>query len=365
MDAARLQWPLLFSRLFEVTTFSGPQLPKTQLILAVNWKGLYFLDQKEKILLELSFPEVMSLITNREAQGGQRLLLSTLHEEEYEFMSPSSVAIAELVAMFLEGLKERSVFAMALQDQKATDDATLLPFKKGDLLILTKKQGLLASENWILGQNHRTGKTGLMLTTRLYTIPTVTKPSAQLLSLLAMSPEKRKLAAQEGQPAEPLPEEQAKEKLHTLETFSYEYFRALEKETVSRAMYPLTRSRGHLWAHSPEPLRQPLLKRVHANTELWDVTCQIFIAILRYMGDYPSRQAWTSMELTDQIFSWALQDTVLQDEVYCQILKQLTHNTKRSAGDGVEMAPRVCAHCSDRKVAAPGGHTVCPGTCSS
>lgn len=35
-------------------------------------------------------------------------------------MSPSSVAIAELVAMFLEGLKERSVFAMALQDRKAT-----------------------------------------------------------------------------------------------------------------------------------------------------------------------------------------------------------------------------------------------------
>ncbi|KAM5326969.1 unconventional myosin-VIIb isoform 1-T1 [Glossophaga mutica] len=329
VDAARLQWPLLFSRLFEVTTFSGPQLPKTQLILAVNWKGLYFLDKKERTLLELSFPEVMSLITNREAQGGQRLLLSTLHEEEYEFMSPSSVAIAELVAMFLEGLKERSVFAMALQDQKATDDANLLPFKKGDLLILTKKQGLLASGNWILGQNHRTGKTGMMLTTHLYAIPTIAKPSAQLLSLLAMSPEKRKLAAQEGQPAEPLPEEQAKEKLHTLETFSYEFFRALEKETVSRAMYPLTRSRGHLWAHSPEPLRQPLLKRVHANTELWDITCQIFIAILRYMGDYPSRQAWTSMELTDQIFSWALQDTVLQDEVYCQILKQLTHNTKR------------------------------------
>lgn len=43
----------------------GPRLPKTQLILAVNWKGLYFLDQREKMLLELSFPEVMSLITNR------------------------------------------------------------------------------------------------------------------------------------------------------------------------------------------------------------------------------------------------------------------------------------------------------------
>ncbi|KAI4543990.1 hypothetical protein MG293_004256 [Ovis ammon polii] len=340
VDTACLKWPLLFSRLFEVTTLSGPRLPKTQLILAVNWKGLYFLDQKEKVLLELSFLEVMSLITNREARGGQRLTLCTLHEEEYEFRSPSSVAIAELVAMFLEGLKERSVFAMALQDRKATEDSTLLPFKKGDLLILTKKQGLLASENWTLAQNDRTEKTGLVPTSCLYAIPTVTKPSAQLLSLLAMSPEKRKLAAQEGRPTEAPPEEQPEENLHTLEEFSYEFFRIPEKETVSRAVLPLARTRGQLWAHSAEPLRQPLLRRVHANAELRDAACQIFIDILSqpacpsptpslYMGDYPSRQAWTSLELTDQIFSSALQEAILQDEVYCQILKQLTHNTKR------------------------------------
>ncbi|XP_031507017.1 unconventional myosin-VIIb isoform X1 [Papio anubis] len=328
VDAARLQWPLLFSRLFEVTTLSGPRLPKTQLILAVNWKGLCFLDQREKTLLELSFPEVMGLVANREAQGRQRLLLSTMHEE-YEFVSPSSVAIAELVALFLEGLKERSVFAMALQDRKATDDTTLLAFKKGDLLVLTKKQGLLASENWTLGQNDRTGKTGLVPTACLYTIPTVTKPSAQLLSLLTMSPEKRKLAAQEGQLAEPRPEEPPKEKPHTLEEFSYEFFRAPEKDTVSMAVLPLARARGHLWAYSSEPLRQPLLKRVHANVDLWDIACQIFVAILRYMGDYPSRQARPSLELTDQIFTLALQHPALQDEVYCQLLKQLTHNSNR------------------------------------
>ena len=54
--------------------------------------------------------------------------------------------------------------------------------------------------------------------------------------------------------------------------------------------------------------------------------------ILRYMGDYPSRQAWPTLELTDQIFTLALQHPALQDEVYCQILKQLTHNSNRSAG---------------------------------
>lgn len=177
--------------------------------------------------------------------------------------------------------------------------------------------------------------------------------------------------------------------------------RVPEKETISRAVLPLARTRGQLWAHSAEPLRQPLLRRVHANAELRDAACQIFIdilsqlalpqphakpvgtgptagppkgqasqgqraapesvrcprvagissrpdsgsvvigassltaaPILRYMGDYPSRQAWTSLELTDQIFSSALQEATLQDEVYCQILKQLTHNTKRSAGSG-------------------------------
>ncbi|XP_077009590.1 unconventional myosin-VIIb [Tamandua tetradactyla] len=329
VDAARLRWPLLFSRLFQVTTLSGPRLPKAQLILAINWRGLAFLGQTEKMLLELCFPEVTGLIANRVAQGGQRLALSTLHQEEYEFASPSGVAIAELVALFLEGLKERSVFAMALQDRKATDDTTLLPFKKGDLLILPQKQGLLASENWTMAQSDRTGKTGLVPTACLHIIPTIVKPSAQLLSLLAMSPEKRKLAAQEGRPTQPPPAEQPKEKPHTLEEFSYQFFSAPEKETISRAVLSLTRARSRLWAHSPEPLRQPLLKKVHANTSLWDCTYQVSIAILRYMGDYPSRQAWSSLELTDQIFSGALQDATLQDEVYCQILKQLTDNTHR------------------------------------
>ncbi|XP_045154259.1 unconventional myosin-VIIb [Echinops telfairi] len=329
VDMARLQWPLLFSRLFEVTTLSGPRLPKTQLILAVNWKGLCFLDQKEKVLLELSFPEVTGLVTNRAARGQQSLRLSTLHEEEYEFATPSCVAIAEMVAMFLEGLKERSTFAMALQDRKATDDPTLLPFKKGDLLVLMEKQGQQASDKWTLVQSNRLGRTGLVPTACLYIIPTVVQPSERLLSLLAMSPEKRKLAGRQGRPADVLPEEQPQEKPHTLEEFSQQFFRAPEKETISKATMSWASTRGHLWTHSSEPLRQPLLKSVHAIADLWDIAYQTFVAILKYMGDYPSRQSWSSVELTDQIFSAALQEVVLQDEVYCQILKQLTNNSNR------------------------------------
>lgn len=56
--------------------------------------------------------------------------------------------------------------------------------------------------------------------------------------------------------------------------------RAPEKETISTATMPMARSRGRLWAYSPEPLRQPLLKRVHDKVELRDAACQIFLDIL-------------------------------------------------------------------------------------
>lgn len=84
--------------------------------------------------------------------------------------------------------------------------------------------------------------------------------------------------------------------------------------------------------------------------------------ILKYMGDYPSRQAWSSLELTDQIFSLALQEEALQDEVYCQILKQLTHNSNRSAGrrathTGHLSCPGRLRPLLRGEVAAPGGQT--------
>lgn len=58
-------------------------------------------------------------------------------------------------------------------------------------------------------------------------------------------------------------------------------------------MLPLARARGQLWAHSAEPLRQPLLRRVHANAELRDAACQIFIDILsRLACPSPTPSLW-------------------------------------------------------------------------
>lgn len=88
--------------------------------------------------------------------------------------------------------------------------------------------------------------------------------------------------------------------------------------------------RGSAWIPWQRWARAKALLQVQPEA-LWVLFSFTVVPILKYTGDYPSRQSWHSLELTDQMFSLALKDPALQDELYCQILKQLTHNSIRSA----------------------------------
>lgn len=57
-------------------------------------------------------------------------------------------------------------------------------------------------------------------------------------------------------------------------------FRTPEKESISKAVLQKSRGRSHLWAHSKEPLKQPLLKRACTDSDLRDLACQAFTDIL-------------------------------------------------------------------------------------
>lgn len=65
VDYAKFKWPLLFSRFYEALRSAGPHLPKNDVILAINWTGVYVVDDQEQVLLELSFPEVTSIISQK------------------------------------------------------------------------------------------------------------------------------------------------------------------------------------------------------------------------------------------------------------------------------------------------------------
>jgi len=92
------------------------------------------------------------------------------------------------------------------------------------------------------------------------------------------------------------------------------------------------RGKEKLWSHSRDQLKQPLLKKICGDHDMVQEAIAIYSAIMKYMGDYPARKDQPASEHTDQIFEAPLKYDILKDEVYCQIMKQLTMN-KKSYGE--------------------------------
>ncbi|XP_067995720.1 unconventional myosin-VIIa isoform X2 [Melanerpes formicivorus] len=328
VDFARFKWPLLFSRFYEAFKFSGPSLPKNDVIVAVNWTGVYFVDEQEQVLLELSFPEITAVSSSRGGKlQGQSFTLATIKGDEYTFTSNNAEDIRDLVVTFLEGLRKRSKYVVTLQDNPnpVGEESGFLSFLKGDLIVLDQDTGEhVMNSGWANGFNERTKQRGDFPTDSVYVLPTVTMPPLEIVALVTMTPDQRQDMIRTSQLA--ISDSEERVKPYTLEEFSYDYFRPPPKHTLSRVMITKSRGKDKLWCYTREPIKQPLLKKILGSEELSQEACMAFIAVLKYMGDYPSKRTRSVNELTDQIFEGALKAEPLKDEIYCQTLKQLTDN---------------------------------------
>ncbi|NXE97121.1 MYO7A protein, partial [Menura novaehollandiae] len=322
VDFARFKWPLLFSRFYEAFKFSGPSLPKNDVIVAVNWTGVYFVDEQEQVLLELSFPEITAVSSSRGGKlQGQSFTLATIKGDEYTFTSNNAEDIRDLVVTFLEGLRKRSKYVVTLQDNPnpVGEESGFLSFLKGDLIVLDQDTGeQVMNSGWANGFNERTKQRGDFPTDSVYVLPTVTMPPLEIVALVTMTPDQRQDVIRTSQMA--ISDSEERVKPYTLEEFSYDYFRPPPKHTLSRVMITKSRGKDKLWCYTREPIKQPLLKKILGSEELSQE------ALLKYMGDYPSKRTRSVNELTDQIFEGALKAEPLKDEIYCQTLKQLTDN---------------------------------------
>jgi len=316
INYARFKWPLLFSRFYEAYKFSGPTLPKNEVIIAVNWTGVYVIDDQEQVLLELSFPEITQILSSKSSgrQQSNSFTIITIKNDEYTFTSNNADDIRDLVINFLEGLKRKSIYVVVIQDFEPSGVG--LTIRRGDLITLEEdtRSNTIGS---LFGYNERTGKKGEFPSECVYILPTLSKPPQEILQIFALqwTDANQQQAQNEhlfsglsvggNNNGEFLPE-----KGYTLEKYAEINFRVPPKRTWSNtfARRGGTNNNGErLWAFQKEPLRQPLLKKLQEKTELSEEACASFMNILKYMGDYQTglRRRVTN-ELTDAIFDPAI-----------------------------------------------------------
>uniref|UniRef100_A0AAY4C5Q9 Myosin XVB n=1 Tax=Denticeps clupeoides TaxID=299321 RepID=A0AAY4C5Q9_9TELE len=146
--AARDNWENYFMRLFPVKSGS---LGDTQ-VLGVSHRGIKLLRIAQasginpkhlKQLCSYSFAEVLSV-----EQKGAGSVVFTLKNETLELRSSHAPQITAMVQLFLRELVQGSEYVVALKSY-ATDDKSLLSFRKGDVIKLLNMDGI--KEGWLFG----------------------------------------------------------------------------------------------------------------------------------------------------------------------------------------------------------------------
>ncbi|XP_026858477.2 unconventional myosin-XVB isoform X1 [Electrophorus electricus] len=337
--AARDNWANYFARLFPVKgqtrgdaqflgiSHRGIRLMKVAKASGINPKHL-------KLLCSYSYAEVLSV-----KQQTARTVLICLRTEELQLHSPQAPQITEMLLLFLAQLTKGSEYVVALKSF-VTDDISLLSFHKGDVIKLLPMDGL--QEGWWFGSSG--GRAGLFPVD-------VTQPSAPPdyhSSYIDRQIERRKsMRAPAASPTPPgghsaqatarmgsVASERSVEAssiqgseidlldLHQyhLTEFAVKYFR----EAIQRGHVNAAKSLEEIVQYTAEPIKESLI--LYSDNELNVLGVQCFIHVMQFMTDLPLKKDQTEGKCTNFILQLGKEKEFLRDEIYCQIIKQVSNN---------------------------------------
>ena len=145
--------------------------------------------------------------------------MTTIKGEEYTFTSSNGEDIKDLVTAFLDGLRKRSKFVIAMMNYQSPglsiaydgsvvyiyiyiyiyvyvcmsvctllgEGSSFLSFQKGDLIQLESEDGEdVMNTGWCYGECECTKKKGDFPAECVYVLPAITKPPMEVLVILLM-----------------------------------------------------------------------------------------------------------------------------------------------------------------------------------
>ncbi|XP_028608612.1 myosin XVB [Grammomys surdaster] len=333
--AARDNWANYFSRIFPVSGESGSDVQ----LLGVSHRGLRLLRvtqsssfhlEQLKTLCSYSYAEVLAV----QCRGRSTLELS-LKNEQLILHTTWARAIRAMVEQFLSELRKDSGYVIALRSY-ITDDNSLLSFHRGDLIRLLPVATL--EPGWQFGSAG--GRSGLFPADLVQpaAAPDLAfslgkRNSWQRKSKPGPAQEVRKTEERPAHPRkqEPLEDSEATSLTscsslsadshnYTMQEFALRYFR--KPHTWLTQMSGDTKRTAvlNMIQYTKDPIQESLTSFCSEDTNSKAVAG--FKALMQFMGDQPKPRGKDSLSLLYELLKLCQED--LRDEMYCQVIKQVT-----------------------------------------
>ncbi|KAM9261524.1 unconventional myosin-XV [Cariama cristata] len=375
--AARDGCEVYFSRLFPATGSVGTGVQ----ILAVSHTGIKLLrlvkgtnvpGEQLRVLRAYSYADVLFVTT-----PSRNMLEFNLRSEKLILFSPKAPQVKAMVDHFITELRKDSQYVVAVRNY-SPEDGGQLSFHKGDIIHLqplepperehyygcvVRKKVMYLEElktgtqdfGWKFGAIH--GRSGLFPTEYVQPVaapdfvhlpaerkeePRDKQGKVAASAAVAVAVASTAVAQELDRKTEASlastgfaegPEGDGGERLGAsagtcpMLAFARRYFRAARHGTTDSCGMKAKRDVPdvlEMLTFTKTPIQESLIEFMDGGTS--KLAAEAFQAVMKFMGDHPLR-GQTELDAVCTILKLCTEHEVLRDEVYCQIIKQITNNT--------------------------------------
>ncbi|KAL6102536.1 myo15a [Pungitius sinensis] len=369
---ARDLWEIYFSRLFPASGSVGTGVQ----VLSVSHKGIKLLRMVRsssaasdyfRVLRPYSYSDILFV-----SIPSKNMLEFNLTNEKLILFSAKAPQVKHMIDYFLTELKKDSEYMVAVRNS-VTEDRTLLSFHKGDIIRLQHMDGLEAGKHygcivrkkvmlleelkrdtlefgWRFGAVY--GKSGVFPSEY---VRSVAAPDFLALPAERVEPRDRQgrvaasaaiavamgsaVAAHELDLSTEVVNEVYGDGLsvglddlplhggqYHMTEFAKKYFREAQRNRSDHKAKKGKEGRDpvDMVRFSKSPIQESLID--FSDSGMNRMAADIFLAIMKFMGDFPLK-GQTEQDLVTTILKLSGEHGLIKDEVYCQLMKQVTSNT--------------------------------------